>query len=108
MNISSGAVYAGIEGGGTKFICAVARAPLDILESAVIPTGGPQETLAECVRFLSWAQRRHGSIASIGFGCFGPLELRSSAPRFGRMLATPKAGWSGADLLGPLHKAFDV
>lgn len=107
MNMS-GALYAGIEGGGTKFICAVARRPFAVMESTTIATTTPGATLAECVRFLKDAQERHGNIAALGFSCFGPVELRASSASFGRMLATPKAGWSGADLLGPLRAAFDV
>jgi fructokinase len=106
--MSRGTLYAGIEGGGTKFVCAVARSPLDILESIAIPTGDPHTTLAECVRFFSAAGRRHGPIGSIGFSCFGPVELRKDAAGFGRMLPTPKPGWSGVDLLAPLRDAFAV
>jgi fructokinase len=108
MDMSSGALYAGVEGGGTKFVCAVARAPLAVLESTTIATTDPQATFAQCVRFFEQAEDRHGHIASLGFSCFGPIELRASSPRFGRMLATPKAGWSGVDLLTPLRAAFDV
>lgn len=107
MSMSSGALYAGIEGGGTKFVCAVARAPLEILDSIVIATTDSHATLAECVRFLLGMQDRHGRIASIGFSSFGPIELRRGA-HFGRMLPTPKPGWSGADLLAPLRAAFEV
>jgi predicted NBD/HSP70 family sugar kinase len=108
MNRSRGALYAGIEGGGTKFVCAVARSPVDVVESAVIPTTDPQTTLAKCVRFPTEAQDRHEPIASIGFSCFGPLELRRSSSGFGRMLGTPKPGWSGADLLAPFRARFDA
>jgi fructokinase len=106
MSISSGALYAGIEGGGTKFVCAGARSPVDIVESTIIPTTDPQATLAECVRFFTGAQDRRGPIVSIGFNCFGPLDLRWNSSSFGRMLGTPKPGWSGTDLLTPLRAAF--
>jgi fructokinase len=105
---ASPVLYAGIEGGGTKFVCAVARSPTDIVESTVLPTADPRTTLAQCVRFFREAQDRHGSIASLGFSCFGPLELRSSSADFGRMLATPKPGWSHVDLLAPFRVAFDI
>ena len=108
MNISRGTLYAGIEGGGTKFVCAVGRSPVDVLDSTVIPTTDPQTTLAECVRFFRAAENRHGRIVSIGFSCFGPVELRAGSAGFGRMMGTPKPGWSGADLLAPLRAAFDV
>jgi fructokinase len=109
ISVAGNAVlYAGIEGGGTKCVCAVARSPVDIIESIAVPTTDPQTTLAECVRFFSAAQGRHGPIASIGFNCFGPIELRTGSAAFGRMLPTPKPGWSGVDLLAPLRAAFDV
>jgi fructokinase len=101
-------LYAGIEGGGTKFVCALARSPDDILESTSIPTGTPRATLAQCVEFFKAAQGRHGAIAALGFGCFGPIELRRGAQDYGRVLSTPKAGWSRVDLLELFKAAFDV
>jgi fructokinase len=101
-------MHAGIEGGGTKFVCAVGRTPLDIVESVRIATTDPATTLAECVRFLLAAQKRVGPLASIGFSCFGPIDLRAGSASFGRMLPTPKLGWSGADLLAPLRAAFAI
>ncbi|HEY7671478.1 MAG TPA: ROK family protein [Gammaproteobacteria bacterium] len=108
-NIATNApLYGGIEGGGSKFRCAVASAPDRILESATVPTTDPQTTLAECVRFFATAQSKHGPIAAFGVGCFGPIELRRQTPDFGRTLATPKAGWCGVDVIEPLRSAFSV
>jgi len=101
-------MYGGIEGGGTKFVCAVAPAALDIVESATIATTDSVTTLAECVRFFTDAQRRHGALTAIGFSCFGPIELRKSSAAYGRMLPTPKSGWSGVDVLAPLRASFAV
>lgn len=108
MSGSGSRLVGAIEGGGTKFICAVATESGDILERISIATTDPDETLRECVGFLSAAERRHGPLGAIGFGCFGPIELRRDAGNFGCMLPTPKAGWAGADLLAPLRAAFDV
>jgi fructokinase len=104
----SGPLYGAIEGGGTKFICALSAAPDRILERANIETTDPGTTMAECVRFFAAGQRTHGPIAALGFGCFGPIELRREAADFGRIGATPKPGWSGANLLEPLRAAFGV
>ncbi|NLG77745.1 MAG: ROK family protein, partial [Xanthomonadaceae bacterium] len=101
-------LYGAIEGGGTKFVCAVARSPSEILESAVIGTRDAAATLNECVTFFANAQQRHGAIAAFGFSCFGPLDLRPESAGYGRMMATPKPGWSRADVVGPLRHAFDV
>jgi fructokinase len=101
-------LYGGIEGGGTKFVCALASSPDCILERATFQTADPASTLGECMRFFASAQQRHGPIAAFGFSCFGPIELRRDSARFGQMMATPKRGWSNANLLEPLQNAFEV
>jgi fructokinase len=100
------ALYGAIEGGGTKFVCAIAEAPDRILARIAVPTTDPGATLAACVSFFAAAENAHGPIAAFGFGCFGPIELSPAASNFGRLLATPKPGWSGADVLAPLRSAF--
>ena len=40
------ALYGAIEGGGTKFVCAVAEAPDRILDRITIPTTDARTTLA--------------------------------------------------------------
>lgn len=89
-------LYGGIEGGGTKFVCAVGASPDRIGDSATIPTTDARSTLSECVRFFVSAQKRHGQITAFGVGCFGPIDLRSDTADFGRMMSTPKQGWSAA------------
>ncbi|MEP7245932.1 MAG: ROK family protein [Gammaproteobacteria bacterium] len=106
--MASDAMFGGIEGGGTKFVCALGRSPVHIVDSVSLPTRDAATTLQDCVRFLLEAQKRHGTLASIGFSCFGPIELRPGAAGYGRMLSTPKAGWSGVDVLAPLRAAFAV
>jgi fructokinase len=101
-------LYGAIEGGGSKFVCAVATAPDRMLDSTSIPTSDAPTTLAKCVQFFVAAEKKHGPIAAFGFACFGPIELRSEVAGFGRMMATPKTGWSGVNVLEPLRSAFDV
>lgn len=101
-------LYGAIEGGGTKFVCAVGTSAENILDSIVLPTAGAASTLAACVEFFSAAERKLGAIAAFGFGCFGPIDLRAHVSTFGQMLATPKPGWSGVALLKPLRARFNV
>ncbi|MFC4307644.1 ROK family protein [Steroidobacter flavus] len=101
-------LYGAIEGGGTKFVCAVGRSSEDVLDSVVLPTIQAETTLRACVEFFSTAEQKFGRIAAFGFGCFGPIDLRSHGPTHGHMLATPKPGWSRVDLLKPLTARFDV
>jgi fructokinase len=101
-------LYGAIEGGGTKFVCAIGSSPDNVLDSTVVPTSTPTSTLAACVEFFRAAERRHGSIDAFGFACFGPIDLRMHEPTAGQTLSTPKSGWSRADLLAPLRSKFDV
>jgi fructokinase len=93
-----------IEGGGTKFVCAIAAAPATIVDRAVIGTRDPEATLRECRAFFQAASARHGPIGALGIGCFGPLQLRRDRPGYGCLLGTPKAGWSGVDVLAPFRE----
>lgn len=92
--------YALIEAGGTKFVVAVARADGSILERTRIPTTSPDETLSATI---GWLQER-GPFAGTGLATFGPVGLDTNSPEWGHILQTPKAGWSGADLAGPLQR----
>lgn len=101
-------LYGAIEGGGTKFVCAVGRSSEDVLESVVLPTVDATSTMAACVEFFITAEQKFGPIAAFGFGCFGPIDLRAHEPSHGQMLATPKPGWSRVDLLAPIRACFSV
>lgn len=107
--MTAGRVLIGaIEGGGTKFVCAVAGSATAVIERAVIPTRDPESTFVDIIEFFRAAGRRYGDIAALGFACFGPLQLRSDAPDYGRLLGTPKQGWSGVDVITPLKAQFHV
>jgi fructokinase len=97
-----------IEGGGTKFVCAVAGSALAVIDRAVIPTRDPESTFSDIIEFFRAAGHRHGGIAALGFACFGPLQLRPDAPDYGCLLGTPKQGWSGFDVIAPLKARFQV
>lgn len=98
-----GRLVGAIEGGGTKFVCAAGQSAEHLVARAIVPTTNPATTLADCLQFFGQVAARHGPIAALGIGCFGPLQLRSDAPDFGCLLPTPKPGWSGASVLAPLH-----
>lgn len=93
-----------IEAGGTKWLCAVGSGPDDILDEARISTTTPGETLADVVSFFS----PHREVAAIGVASFGPVELRREHYEYGHITATPKAHWSGTDVVGTLERAFHV
>jgi fructokinase len=100
-------IFGGVELGGTKVVCVVGRGNVVDAEQ-VIPTSEPVGTLAEAVAFFE-AERSDGlSVAAVGVASFGPVELRRTSPLFGHVTDTPKPGWSGVDVVGPLQAALGV
>lgn len=97
-----------IEGGGTKFVCAVSRSAVQILDRITIPTTDAATTLAACVQYFQQMTHQHGHIAALGLASFGPLQLRRNAPDYGYLQSTPKPGWSNADIVSPLEDALDL
>jgi fructokinase len=101
-------LFGGIEGGGTKFDCAVGTGEGQILAERRFPTTTPDETLARVVDFFKEQIQILGPIASIGVASFGPLDPRPASATFGRILLTPKPGWAHTDIVAPLRAAFEV
>jgi len=86
-------IYGGIEGGGTKWVCAVGSGS-DLQATVTIPTTSPGETIDRVAEFFA----TYPEIAAVGVGSFGPLDLDERSPRFGAITTTPKPGWAGTDL----------
>jgi fructokinase len=101
-------LYGGIEGGGTKFVCAIGTGPDNIRAEARIQTTTPEETISQVVDFFKHQEASLGKLSAIGFACFGPLDPNPASPTYGHILPTPKPGWSGADVVGMLRSAFDI
>lgn len=107
------AQFIGIEGGGTKFICAYGSSPQDLHERKVFSTGTPQQTMKNIADYVGHISRTV-SIKAIGIGMFGPLDLNFNSPTYGYMLTPPKEAWQHYDLLGEFKRftslpiAFDT
>jgi fructokinase len=102
--VSASPLIAGLELGGTKCICILARGPDDIVAEHRIPTTTPDETLTAIERTLAeWP-----AFAALGVASFGPISLNRAAPDYGHITATPKPGWRHADVVGRLARRFSV
>ncbi len=101
-------LFGGIEGGGTKFVCAVGTGPNDIRAETRFPTTSPQETMSQAVEFFKQQEADLGKLSAIGFACFGPLDPNPDSATFGYILPTPKPGWTNANVVGVLRSAFDI
>ncbi|HEU4961514.1 MAG TPA: ROK family protein [Sphingomonas sp.] len=97
---------AGVELGGTKCVCILARGPDDIVAERRITTTDPVTTLGAIEAALDeWLS--HG-FAALGIASFGPVSLDRDAPDYGHITATPKTGWRDADVAGRLARRYGV
>ncbi|OAN54825.1 MULTISPECIES: ROK family protein [unclassified Sphingobium] len=100
-------IYGAIEAGGTKFVCGIGNIHSGSIETTTIPTRDPDSTFADVAAFFHQAHR-HGPIEAIGIASFGPVELRPTADRYGRILTTPKRQWEGADMLARTRAILNI
>ena len=98
-------LVAGVELGGTKCIAVVAR-ERQIVQRAQWPTGDdPATTLVTIAEWLDTAARDQ-PFTALGIASFGPLRLGPDAADYGCIVNTPKAGWSGANVLAGIAGRF--
>ena len=97
-------MYGGIEAGGTKWVCAIGTGPDDLLQTVTFPTARPKETIARAAEFFA----ANGSLAAIGVGSFGPIDVQRSSPTWGRITTTPKPGWADTDVVAALSAELGV
>ena len=98
-------MLAGIEAGGTKFVCGIGTGPHD-LKTEQFPTSAPDVTLQSVIRFFREAGG--SQLEAVGIGSFGPVDLDPDSPGFGRITSTPKPGWSNFDLAGTIRKQLCI
>ncbi len=96
----------GVEAGGTKMVCAVAKEPGLPLDEKRFSTTDPEETLPRVAAYFEQAQREFGELAAIGYATFGPAVVSEGGTGYGTILSTPKYGWQGVDVVGFLNKNF--
>lgn len=97
-------LYAGIEAGGTKFVCAVGTDPANLVAETRFPTTTPAENLRQCIEFF----RAQPSVSALGIGTFGPADPDPNSPTFGYITTTPKPHWANVDMAGTLQQALNV
>jgi fructokinase len=97
-------LWGGIEAGGTKFVCAVARDDGEFVDEISFPTTIPEQTIGRTVEFL----QQQGDLAAIGISCFGPVDLTPGSPTYGYITTTPKLEWANTDIVGHIRRTIDV
>lgn len=101
-------VFAGIEAGGTKWVCILANHPEDIHATTRFPTQDPEKTIDTAIEFIKNHISNPGDFKGLGIGSFGPLDLKKDSPTYGFLTTTPKPGWANTDLISPFQKEFNL
>jgi fructokinase len=93
-------LIAGVELGGTKINCILARGPDDIVDEVRIPTLEPGQTLTAVEDVLDgWR-----GYEALGIASFGPISIDRASPEYGCITSTPKPQWAGTDVAGRLAR----
>ena len=101
--------FAGIEAGGTKFNCIIAKDPSHILAEARIETTTPEETLPRVFEFFKKSVDQYKiNLKKIGLGFFGPLDLDPESAMFGFVTSTPKLAWRNTPVLSLIQGALGI
>lgn len=98
-------LYGGIEAGGTKFVCVLADEQGKVRDEVQFPTEGADATIGRAISFF---QASAGSLAAVGIGSFGPVDLNRDSPTYGYITSTPKPGWSGIEFAGRVSRKLNV
>jgi len=98
-------VFGAVEAGGTKFRCALGDDAGKILSEVRVPTRAPTETIGACLDFFD-SQSSFGEVEAFGIASFGPVDLDKRSNSWGRLMATPKRGWEGTDLVSPFIQRY--
>ena len=98
-------MFAGIEAGGTKFVCAVAEGPDTIHAITRFPTTTPDQTINRAIEFF---KEQDVAIDALGIASFGPVDPNPQSPTYGHITTTPKAGWAHTPLAQPIAEALNV
>ncbi len=91
-----------IETGGTKLLARLVEGDIIVAEQRWATTT-PDAAEAELLAFAG-----HAPLAGVGIAAFGPIVVDPMAANYGEVLATPKPGWTGANLRAGLERALSV
>lgn len=100
--------YGGIEGGGTKFVCAIGTGPDNIVAETSFPTTKDSAaTIGKAIDFFR-THSQNEPLAAVGIASFGPVDPDPRSPEYGYITTTPKAGWAHTNFMGPVRDALNV
>jgi fructokinase len=99
--------FIGIEGGGTKFVCAYGSNPHNLKDRVLIKTQSPEITLQELIEYIRSVQKQC-AIQAIGLAVFAPIDLDPASVTYGYITSTPKKDWEYCNIVGALQTIFHL
>lgn len=99
------ALFGAVEAGGTKVNLAVGYSATDIVATGRVMTESPAITIAAMLEFFEAFRE---DLVAFGVASFGPVRLDRRRADWGKLLGTPKQGWSGASFVEPLISGFGL
>ena len=76
-------LYGGIEGGGTKFVCAIGTGPDHIVAETTFSTSTDSTaTIGEAIAFFG-AHSQEQPLTAVGIASFGPVDPDPHSPHYG-------------------------
>lgn len=103
MNQDRDRLVGAIEAGGTHYKCALGTPDGRILQSVSFATTDPEATVGQAIDFFS---AHGGGLGALCVAHFGPVDIDPRSSSHGHVLATPKPGWAGLDVLGRYRAAL--
>jgi len=96
-------LFGALEAGGTKMVLAIGNEDGQILEQISVPTETPSITVPKIIDYF-----KQKNIASLGIGCFGPIDLNKNSNTYGYITSTPKLAWVDYDIVGDIKKSLSI
>ena len=97
-DVSAKRLFVGIELGGTKILCRIVDEDGAVQGDRRFATSTPVQAIADIGAAIDAIAGAGRTIAGIGIASFGPIVVDPAAADYGRVLRTPKPGWTGFDL----------
>lgn len=97
----------GVETGGTKILARIVDDGR-VIADGKWPTTTPEDAADAIAGFVAASLPPGKTIDGAGMAAFGPLLIDPADPDCGRMLDTPKPGWTGSNLSGALAVRLGV
>ncbi len=97
-------LYGAIEAGGTKFVCAVGNAQLEVIERVSFETLNQEK---QCHKLFLFSKNMKQNCPALLLVLSGPIDIHPESKTYGYITRTPKIPWRNFDFIGYLKRNFE-